>query len=323
MSDNSIFLTGFNGFLGRSLLNNLSNRKIICYGRSRNEGPFDCFVEGDLENLNSYIESLSSIEVVVHCAARVHVMDDDSSNPLKEFRTVNTTGTLNLAQQAAEAGVKRFIFISSIKVNGESTVKGRKFTSDDEPSPEDPYAISKAEAEKGLLEIAKETGMEVVIIRPPLVYGAGVKGNFLSLLKLSKLPIPLPFGLINNKRSMVYLDNLVDLIITCIDHPKAANKVFLASDNDDLSLSILLKLIRQAMNRRSLLLPVPSFLFQLIGKLLGKSAVIDRLLGNLQVDSSDASRLLSWTPPYSVEEGVKATVDEFLRSANKNFNKKV
>lgn len=316
----NILISGISGFLGSKLVKNLTGN-ITAFGREEVDGFVGPFFLKSIADSVDYSDCLLSQDVVIHCAARVHVMNDDSADALSEFRSVNTAGTLNLAQQAAEQGVKRFIFISSIKVNGESTVNDRTFTSDDVPNPVDPYGISKAEAEEGLLEIAKETGMEVVIIRPPLVYGPGVKGNFLSLLKLSKLPIPLPFGLISNKRSMVYLDNLVDLIITCIDHPNAANKVFLASDNDDLSLSRLLKLIRQAMNRRSLLLPVPSFLFQLAGKLLHKTDVVDRLLGNLQVDSSEASRLLSWKPPYTVEQGIKATVDDFLKSSNKDINK--
>jgi UDP-glucose 4-epimerase len=157
--------------------------------------------------------------------------------------------------------------------------------------------------------------MEVVIIRPTLVYGTGVKGNFLNLLKLSKLPVPLPFGLVNNKRSMVYLDNLVDLIVICIDHPNAANRVFLASDSDDLSLARLLTLIRQAMNKSSLLLPIPVFLFNLMGRLTGKTAFVDRLIGDLQVDSSDAKKYLDWSAPYTVEQGIKATVDDFLNKS--------
>jgi nucleoside-diphosphate-sugar epimerase len=190
-----------------------------------------------------------------------------------------------------------------------------KFSSGDTCNPEDPYGKSKAEAEVGLLKISSETGMEVVVIRPPLIYGSGVKGNFNILLKLAKLPILLPFGLINNKRSMVYLDNLVDLIVTCIDYPNAANRVFLASDGDDLSLSRLLIIIRKAMHKSPLLLPVPMGLFRLLGKLLGKSEVVDRLIGDLQVDSSDAKKYLDWSAPYSVEQGIKATVDDFLNKS--------
>jgi UDP-glucose 4-epimerase len=309
-----ILLTGASGFLGGVVFDGLSEHHVTVIGREVNKVNHPCnFFKMNINSTCDYSDALKNIVVVIHCAARVHVMDDTSEDPLSCFLETNVGGALNLARQASESGVKRFIFISSIKVNGESTSTGSKFTSSDELIPEDPYGISKAEAEEGLLEIAKETGMEVVIIRPPLVYGPGVKGNFLNLLKLSNLPIPLPFGLINNKRSMIYLNNLVDLIITCIDHPKAANRVFLASDGDDLSLSRLLTLIRQSMNKSPLLLPIPSFLFNLFCKLSGKSELVDRLIGNLQVDSSDAKKYLNWTAPYSVEQGIKATVDDFLK----------
>ncbi len=309
----NIIISGISGFLGSSLVKKVPG-KISAIGRKAiNDFNGALYLKSIGEGID-YSDCLSKQDVVIHCAARVHVMSDSSGDPLADFREVNTAGTLNLALQAADAGVKRFIFISSIKVNGESTSRGSKFTSNDKAAPEDPYGISKAEAEEGLVEIATETGMEVVIIRPPLVYGPGVKGNFLNLLKLSKLPIPLPFGLINNKRSMVYLDNLVDLIITCIDHPKAANRIFLASDGDNLSLSRLLTLIRKAMNKSSWLLPIPSFLFRFLGKLSGKSELVGRLIGSLQVDSSDANKHLGWTAPYSVEQGIKATVDDFMKN---------
>lgn len=311
----SLLITGVGGFLGAKLASVIGQGVggVVRRPQLDSDNNYLCM---EINSNTDYGDCLSGRKVVIHCAARVHLMDDCSQDPLSSFREVNTAGALNLARQAAEAGVRRFIFISSIKVNGESTESGYRFASLDKYQPEDPYGISKAEAEVGLLLIAKETGMEVVIIRPPLVYGPGVKGNFLSLLKLSKLPIPLPFSLINNKRSMVYLDNLVDLIITCIDHPKAANRIFLASDGDDLSLSRLLILIRQAMNKPSLLLPVPSFLFILLGRLFGKSELVDRLIGNLQVDSSDITKYLNWTAPYSVEQGIKATVDDFFKKIN-------
>lgn len=311
-----IAITGSSGFVGSRLTKIILSHtnKIRCLGRRklsfiRNEN----FYKGWITPEGDYSDFLIGVSVIIHSAARVHVMNDESINPLEKFREVNTKGTLSFARQASRAGVKRFIFISSIKVNGESTANGSLFSSQDEYQPEDPYGVSKAEAETGLLLIAKETGMEVVIIRPTLVYGPGVKGNFLNLLKLSKLPISLPFGLINNKRSMVYLGNLVDLIIICIDHPKAANRIFLASDGNDLSLARLLTLIRRAMNKSPLLLPIPIGLFLLLGKLFGKSAVVDRLIGNLQVDSSDARALLGWQAPFTVEQGIKATVDDFLK----------
>tara|TARA_B110000196_G_C21147514_1_gene667505 strand:- start:456 stop:1391 length:936 start_codon:yes stop_codon:yes gene_type:complete len=309
-----ILLSGASGYIGRKILDSQCSNIDAVIGRDHLVGFNGQFLIHDFSQKSDPIFSLNNVKTIIHCAARNHILNDSSIDPLSEYRKTNTFGTLRFAQYAANAGVKRFIFISSIKVNGESTSIGSKFTSADEMSPEDPYGVSKAEAEEGLLEISKETGMEVVIIRPPLVYGPRVKGNFLNLLKLSKLPIPLPFALINNKRSMVYLDNLVDLIITCIDHPKAANRVFLASDCDDLSLARLLTLMRQTMNKSPLLLPIPSFLFNLLSKLSGKSELVNRLIGNLQVDSSDAKALLGWQPPYTVEQGVKATVDDFLKN---------
>lgn len=308
-----VLVSGSSGFVGSRVCVKASKYSVFKSTRKVMSSE-DCIAVGAITASTDWRRAVENKGVVIHCAARVHVMSNDNLDALGAFREVNTAGTLNLARQAAEAGVKRFIFISSIKVNGESTLAGSKFTSDDDILPEDTYGISKAEAENGLKEIAKEAGMEVVIIRPPLVYGPGVKGNFLYLLKLSKLPIPLPFGLIRNKRSMVYLDNLVDLIITCIDHPRAANRVFLVSDDDDLSLARLLTLIKKAMNRSSWLLPLPSFLFSLLGRLSGKSEVVDRLTGNLQVDSSDAYKYLGWVAPCSVEQGIKATVEDFLKN---------
>lgn len=309
----NILISGVTGFLGSRLAKKVRGN-VSVIGRKVIHEFGDNFYFKSIGEHVDYADCLSKQDVVIHCAARAHVMNDDSEDPLASFREVNTAGTLNLARQAAEARVKRFIFISSIKVNGESTGADSKFASNHELNPEDPYGISKAEAEKGLIEIAKETGMEVVIIRPPLVYGPGVKGNFLNLLKLSKLSVPLPFGLINNKRSMVYLDNLVDLIITCIDHPEAANRIFLASDGDDLSLARLVTLLKKDMNKSAWLLPIPSFLFSFLGKLTGKSELVDRLIGNLQVDSSDANKYLDWKAPYSVEQGIKATVNYYLKN---------
>jgi len=260
-----------------------------------------------------WAQGLLGQDVVIHCAARAHIMNEEVADPLEEYRRVNVDGTLNLAQQAADTGVKRFIYISSIKVNGESTSGSGPFTEKATAKPLDPYGVSKFEAEEGLKKIAVDTGMEVVIIRPPLVYGAGVKANFLNLLKLSNTGLPLPFGLVNNKRSMVYVENLVDFIVKCIDNPTAANQTFLISDNDNLSLSCLLQLIRKSMNKSARLIPVPIFLFKLAGLMFRKQDVMDRLVGDLQVDSSKAMSLLDWKPPYTVEQGIQATVDSFLK----------
>jgi nucleoside-diphosphate-sugar epimerase len=242
---------------------------------------------------------------VIHTAARAHVMNDKSEDPVQEFRQVNVDGTLKLARQAADAGIQRFVFVSSIKANGEQTALGQPFTPEDQPAPEDPYGLSKLEAEQGLRELASETGMEVVIIRPPLVYGPGVKGNFASMIKLVEKGLPLPLGAIRNKRSLVVLDNLVDLIITCIDHPAAANQVFLAGDGEDLSTTELLQGVAKAMGKPSRLVPVPAGLLMFGATMLGKKAMAQRLLGSLQVDISKARNLLGWQPPMSVEEGLK------------------
>ncbi len=309
-----LLLTGATGFVGNAILQ--KNLGAVVLGRSCSVGfPTNAegkYIKRELSGNEDYAGCFDNIDAITHCAARVHVMNEKSSDPLQAFRDVNLAGTLNLAKQAATAGVKRFIFISSIKVNGEGTDINCKYKPSDHAAPEDPYGISKHEAEQGLIELSKETGMELVIIRPTLVYGAGVKGNFFNLLKLCKSGFPLPFGAIHNARSMVYLENLVDLITTCIDHPNAAGKTFLASDGDDLSLTDLLGLIRKAMNKPTLLIAVPSFLFKLLGKVTGKTAIINRLIGNLQVDSSDAKTLLGWQPPYTVEQGIKATVDAFM-----------
>lgn len=269
---------------------------------------------GDLEADTDWSVALIGVSSIVHAAARVHVMKDRFTDPLAEFRRVNVAGTLDLAQQAAAAGVKRFVFISSIKVNGEQTQKGQPFTERDRATPVDAYGISKYEAEVGLRCIAKETGMEVVIIRPVLVYGPGVKGNFLSMLRWLHKGIPLPFGAITNSRSLVSLDNLIDLIITCLHHPAAANQTFLVSDGEDISTTQLLQYTASAMGLSSRLMPMPALMIQVAAKLLGKSDVTERLCGNLQVDISKARQLLGWVPPISLREGLRRAVKGYVQS---------
>ena len=236
-------------------------------------------------------------------------MAERAHNPLVEFRRVNVDGTLNLGRQAAAAGVRRFVFVSSIKVNGEDTPSGRRFSNGDAPTPQDPYGISKMEAEQGLRQIAADTGMEVVIVRPPLVYGPGVKANFAALMRAVQRGIPLPLtSVTHNRRSFVALDNLVDLLITCIDHPAAANQTFLVSDGEDLSTADLLRRLGSAMEKPARLFPVPPSLLQLGANLLGKGDMAQRLLGNLQVDISHTRQTLGWTPPVSVDEGLRRAV---------------
>lgn len=266
------------------------------YGREVVIGEFD----GDTD----WSEALARHDVVVHAAARAHVMKDREEDPLVEYRKANVQGTLNLARQAAAAGVWRFVFVSSIKVNGEQTPTDQPFTEEDKPSPSDAYAISKFEAEQGLIDIASQSGMEVVIIRPPLVYGPGVKGNFASMIRMVGKGLPLPFGAIHNRRSLVGLDNLVDLIVTAIGHPAAANQIFLAGDGEDLSTTELLNAIARAMGGPSRLIPVPAGMLMAAATMLGKKALAQRLLGSLRVDIAKARVLLGWQPPFSVEESL-------------------
>lgn len=311
-----VLLTGVGGFVGTALLKQLASLSGVSVRGSGRATVCACLNDYHMVDMapdTNWEGIVSDIDVVIHCAARVHIMDDQSSDPLAAFREVNVAGTLNLAQQCAGAGVRRFIFVSSIKVNGERTTPERRFMADDVAAPEDPYGISKMEAEQGLRKIAEETCMEVVIIRPPLVYGPGVKGNFRTLLKLTKLRFPLPFGSIQNQRSMVYVGNLVDLLIRCIDSPSAANKTFLISDGEDLSTSGLLRLLRKQMGLPAWLLPVPVGLFEWVGRLTGKSALVDRLCGSLQVDSSKVRKELGWAPPFTVEQGLAVTVDDYLK----------
>jgi nucleoside-diphosphate-sugar epimerase len=232
-------------------------------------------------------------------------MHDTAADPVTAFRAVNVDGTVNLARQAAAAGVKRFVFISSVKANGESTQPGRAFTETDAPNPQDAYGQSKHEAEQGLRQLSADTGMEVVIIRPPLVYGPGVKANFAALMRVVQRGWPLPLGAVHNQRSLVALDNLVDFIITCITHPQAANQTFLVSDGQDLSTTELVRGMAQAAGVPARLLPVPVWALQAGASLLGKGDAVQRLCGNLQIDTSKARRLLDWVPPVSVEEGLR------------------
>ncbi len=306
-----LLITGANGFVGKSLCSELSNQghtvRAAVRSLDKQLVDVDRIVIASIDKSTDWSPTIQNIEVVIHLAARVHVMNEIAVDALAEFRKVNVDGTLNLATQAAKAGVKRFIFVSSVKVNGEHTLANYPFTENDDANPQDPYGISKHEAEQGLLLIAQQTGMEVVIMRPPLVYGAGVKANFASMMRVVKRGIPLPLGAIHNKRSFVYVGNLVSLIVRCIDHPAAANQVFLVSDGSDLSTTELLQKCAVALGVKARLLPVPQKLLTFSLGLLGKKAVAQRLCGNLQVDICKAKILLDWVPPVSVEDGLKAT----------------
>ncbi|WP_028866494.1 UDP-glucose 4-epimerase family protein [Psychromonas hadalis] len=314
-----LLLTGATGFVGKEVLNVLKVTELSVLGRRLPKSDKAlCFFQYNICATQNYINALLSVDIIIHCAARVHIMDNSSNNSLEAFREVNTHGTLNLAQQAADAGVKRFIFISSIKVNGESTELGKPFKPDDTYIPTDPYGLSKYEAEIGLRKIASETGMEIVIIRPPLVYGPSVKANFASMMKWVNKGAPLPLGGIKeNKRSLVSVDNLVDLIVTCIEHPNAANQTFLVSDDDDVSTTGLLKNMATALNVPNRLIPIPASWFNIASKLIGKPAIAQRLCGSLQVDISKTKERLNWTPPYSSAECMKKTADAFLNDLKK------
>jgi nucleoside-diphosphate-sugar epimerase len=315
-------ITGASGFVGSQLLSIMRCSDLAIQTRSAlrlqpKKIIDDYEVVGNIGPLTDWNNTLSGIDVVIHLAARVHVMNDISSDPLTEYRLVNVQGTLNLARQAAKAGVRRFIFLSSIKVNGEETAPGECFSESSKPNPIDPYGVSKYEAEEGLRKICEKTGMEYVIIRPPLIYGPGVKANYQRLVQAVKRGFPLPFGCINNKRSMLALDNLIDFIILTTSEPRAANQTFLLSDGQDLSSKELVTKIALALGLPPRILPVPIILLQVLGRMLRKSAAIGRLLGSLQIDSSKARVLLGWKPPISVDEGIARTVSPAMANDRK------
>jgi len=301
-----VLVTGATGFVGRSLCEQLkaSGRRVIPAVR-RAAGMPNEVVVGDIGPSTGWRVALAGCDAVVHLAARVHLMDDKASDPLAEFRVVNTEGTLNLARQAAQAGVKRFVFVSSIKVNGEG--RDEPYRETDAPVPEDAYALSKWEAEQGLHRIAQETGMEVVILRPPLVYGPGVKANFQRLLHTVARGWPLPLGAIRNRRSLLYLGNFVDAIRLCVEHPAAAGQTFLLDDGEAVSTPELIRAVAEAMGRPAHLLAVPVRVLELAGALLGRRTAVARLTGSLFADTSLIRSRLSWSPPYSMAEGLAVT----------------
>jgi nucleoside-diphosphate-sugar epimerase len=310
-----ILVTGSNGFVGSAMVQRLAASEgaepIVAAARSpglRSPAGVRTVGVGGLSSTIDWSDALHGVRSVVHCAARVHVMDERGADPLQTYRDVNVQGTLRLAQQAALAGVRRLVFISSIKVNGESTQAGAPFTADDTPAPLDPYGVSKLEAEQGLRALAARTGMEVVIVRPPLVYGAGVKANFGSLLKWVARGVPLPLGAIDNARSMVALDNLVDLVCVCLSHPAAAGHTFLVSDGEDVSTTELLRRAARAMGKSARLVPVPPQLLSMGAALLGRQALAQRLCGSLQVDIQKTRSVLAWAPPITLDQGLRKAV---------------
>lgn len=315
-----LLVTGASGFVGKALSARLLEEKVPLTLTSRASVAPETVAIGDLGISTDWTSALQHCETVVHLAARVHVMNDTEVDPLTAFRKVNVGGTLSLARQSAAAGVKRFVFISSVKVNGELTLPGNTFTEADTPSPQDAYGISKMEAEMGLRQLAAESGMQVVIIRPPLVYGPGVRANFAALMSSVQRSFPLPLGAVHNQRSLVALDNLIDFIITCTTHPLAANQTFLVSDGQDMSTTQLIRSMAQAASVSARLLPVPVSLLRAAASLLGKAGVVDRLCDNLQVDISKARNLLGWVPPITVQEGLSRVLspkESLQNSANR------
>ena len=304
-----ILLTGVTGFVGGFLYQQLNFLNIpvnVAIRTEESNFSTNSKIVGDINEKTDWSLALANIEIVVHLAARVHVMRETSIDSLSEFRLSNVASTKNLALQAASAGVKRFIFLSTIKVNGELTQPGQKYQADDIPDPEDAYAISKWEAEQALFKIAAETGMEVVIIRPPLVYGPGVKANFRSLMTMVSKGFPLPLGAVTaNRRSLVGVDNLVDFILTCLSHPAAANQVFLVSDDEDLSTSELLHRMYKANGSFDSLFSIPLGVIKICSTVMGKKNFYQRLCCSLQVDISKSKQLLGWKPPVSVDEGLR------------------
>lgn len=304
-----IVLTGASGFVGQAVLQRLLAEGRNTTGWVRGTPGPHCVQAGDLCAEQDFRRALREGDTLIHAAARVHVMRDAATDPLAEFRRVNTAATLALARQAAGCGARRFIFISSIKVNGEATAPGQAFSADDAPAPVDAYGISKREAEDGLRALGQHSAMEVTIVRPPLVYGPGVGANFAALMRLLARGLPLPLGAVtDNRRSLVALDNLVDLLVCCIDHPAAANRTFLASDGEDLSTTGLLHRLARAMDRPARLLPIAPAVLERVARLLGRADLAGRLLGSLQVDIGATRRTLGWAPPIDVDEGLRRTV---------------
>ncbi len=310
----TVLLTGASGFVGKAVLKTAKQRslKIRPVFRSMDsaQGNPEAVLVSGLDGSTDWSQVLKSVDVVIHAAARTYILREEALDQLAEYRRVNVAGTLNLARQAAAAGVRRFVFISSIKVNGEATTPGRPFSYDDTPAPEDAYGHSKAEAETELKEVAQEMEMEVTIIRPPLIYGPGVKGNFASMISWVRKGMPLPLGgLTQNRRSLVGIDNLVDLILVCVDHPKAANQTFLICDGEDMSTTELLKRIGNALSRPARLLWVPAASISFFAGLVGKKGISERLLGSLQVDMHKTCELLDWKPSVTVDEGLRKAVE--------------
>ncbi|GGX18348.1 UDP-glucose 4-epimerase family protein [Undibacterium macrobrachii] len=322
--NNKILITGSTGFVGSHLLQMAlaQNREVICPIRASKNATSHSRAS-QIQNIDRQTDwqpHLNNVHTVIHCAARVHVMNDTATDPLTAFREVNLYGSLRLAEQAAAAGVRQFIYLSSVKVNGEMTIDGQAFSENDPPSASDPYGISKQEAEAALLELGQRSGMAITIIRPPLVYGKGVAANFLSLLIWVKKQIPLPLGSIHNQRSIVFVKNLCDFILHCVQDPRAFNQVFLVSDGRDLSTTELLQEAAKALEVPSRLLPFPVSLMTFAAKLIGKKNITDRLCQSLRVDSQKAQKQMEWSPPYTIQQGLRESAASLISDHKPHSN---
>ena len=317
-----IAVTGAHGFLGNALCMQMVEEGLNVRPLVRSSLPGDQYHMsiGSIGPLTDWSKALDGVDSIVHCAARAHIMNEQIRDSQRAYHLVNAQGTINLARQAADAGLRRFIFISSVKVNGESTLDGRPFRPDDEVGPSDPYGMSKYEAELALQHLGKTSSMEVVIIRPPLVYGPKVRANFAALMEAVSRGLPLPFGSVNNQRSFISLDNLMNFIILCIDHPLAASEIFLVSDGHDLSTPELVRLMAQVAGVKSRLFSIHPLLLRACATLFKRQALMQRLCSNLQLDISKSHERLGWMPPITVEEGLRRaflTVD-YGRHVSKN-----
>jgi nucleoside-diphosphate-sugar epimerase len=320
---NLALVTGAGGFAGRTLCDEMLHRQHRVRAAVRSPSGFPAGIEpvtvGEIDGSTDWTNALRGADVVIHLAARVHVMRDAAADPLAEFLRVNLHGTVNLADQAARAGVKRLVYVSSVKVNGECTAGTQSFIESDQADPQDPYGVSKWQAEQALQRIASETGLEIVIVRPPLVYGPGVKGNFIRLLAAIDSGVPLPLAGAQNLRSLVYVGNLVDALITCATHSAAAGQTYLVSDGEDVSTAKLADKIAQALGRNSRLFYFPPGLLRAMATLLGRAEQVDRLFGSLRVSNQRMREELAWVPPYSIEQGLRATAD-WYRTGRNGYN---
>lgn len=322
--NNKILITGATGFVGSHLLQMAlaQNREVICPIRASKNATSHSRAS-QIQNIDRQTDwqpHLNNVHTVIHCAARVHVMNETATDPLTAFREVNLHGSLRLAEQAAAAGVRQFIYLSSVKVNGEMTIDGQAFSENDPPLASDPYGISKQEAEAALLELGQRSGMAITIIRPPLVYGKGVAANFLSLLIWVKKQIPLPLGSIHNQRSFVFVKNLCDFILHCVQDPRAFNQIFLVSDGRDLSTTELLQEAAKALEVPSRLLPFPVSLMTFAAKLIGKKNITDRLCQSLRVDSQKAQKQMEWSPPYTIQQGLRESAASLISDHKPHSN---